>query len=82
MGERRMNSKKRKRYAIQDGAVDILAGEDPMSLQSLTVNLQETIRPARGVWKITPQMVAQALKGHPRVHKYLDNKGLSVYYCD
>lgn len=73
---------KRKRWAIRDGAVDILAGEEPMSLQSLTVNLQDSIRPVRGVWKITPQIVAQALKGHPRIHKYLDNKGLSVYYCD
>ena len=73
---------KRKRWAIQEGAVAILAGNDALSLQVLTERLKETIRPNRGVWKITPQMVAQALKGHPRIRKHLDKRGYSMYFCD
>ena len=73
---------KRKRWAIQEGCVTILEGNDALSLQFLTERLKETIRPNRGVWKITPQMVAQALKGHPRIRKHLDKRGYSMYFCD
>ena len=77
-----MSPKKRKRRAIQNGALDILAGEEPVSLQALSKRLEETIRPDRGIWKITPNVVATALRGAPRIHKFINKQGISMYYAD
>ncbi len=77
-----MSAKKRKRWAIQNGSVNILAGNEPISLQVLSSRLSQTIRPERGVWKITPPIVATALRGHPRIHKFINKQGISMYYSD
>lgn len=76
-----MTVKARKRSAIREGTVNILAGNEPMSLQSLTARLKETVKPDRGVYKITDQIVAQALRGQTRIHKFTRN-GISMYYAD
>ena len=77
-----MTAKARKRRAIREGTVNILAGNEPMSLQSLTARLTETVKPDHGRWKLNIHIVAQALRGHPRIHKYTDKRGYAVYYCD
>ena len=76
-----MTDKKWKRRMLQEGAIEILAGNEPMSLTSLTDRLRETVKPDRGVYKVTCQMVAQALRAQPRIHKFTRN-GISMYYCD
>ena len=76
-----MTDKKWKRRMIREGAIDVLAGNEPMSLTSLTNRLRETVKPDRGVYKLTDQIVAQALRGQTRIHKFTRN-GISMYYAD
>ena len=77
-----MTAGRRKRQAIQSEALEILAGNEPISLQALTHRMRETCKPDRGVYKLSGNIIAQALKGQPRIHKFLNKQGLSMYYAD
>ena len=76
-----MTDKKWKRMMIQEAALDILGGNEPISLISLTDKVKLQVKPIRGVYKITPQMVAQALRGQSRIHKFT-HANISMYYAD
>lgn len=77
-----MKANKRKRYAVRNAAVDILNGNEPISLQILTLRIVETTKAPRGQWKITPQIVAQTLRMEPRIKKYSDKRGISMYHYE
>lgn len=74
--------KKWKRIKMQEAALDILLGNEALSLRTLTERMQGTVKPIRGVYKITPLMVAASLRGVPRIHKFTNEVGLSMYYAD
>ena len=75
------NGTRRKRHTICNATVDLLAGNDPLSIQQITQRLKETLPAINGgKYKLSIHIVAQALRINPRLIRFHDKRKTMYRY--
>ena len=77
-----MNAKRRKKSAICNAVEEMLEDNDPLSLSVIVKRLNRDLKAPNGSYKITTQIVAQALRLSPFLdrHKEIIRGSEITYY--